>query len=475
MSNGGGDEHNPNRTVFRPSPLKGLRDQQAPAAAPGPAPSGWGPAPAPAAAPRFEPSPPPLPQAEPEPAVAAERLADDDIPPGPLAQSRRNLVMSRSAPLLALAASIRSGRARMPLPQLHARTSALIAEIDKALAGAYPEPQRQRAKYALCATIDDIAQNLPGDARDGAEWARRSLTVQFFQENIGGDRFWQLVDDMLTKPGEYSDMIELYHACLAAGFEGRFRVMSDGKRRLHEIMTRLYAALEHARSLSAVELSPQWRGAPTPPPKVGFWSILAMAGGVALALLVVVFLLFRLILLQTGQPAMQALRGVLPEQPLRLSRAAPAPPQPPSDQAATLARFLAPEIAQHLVTVDSDASTVRVRTTVGQLFKPGSDQLDPGREALFNRIAAGVETQPGAVKVEGYTDSDPLKTLTFPDNVALSEARARTVAALLQKGLSQPNRVSAVGFGASRPIASNATADGKAQNRRVEVVIPRVR
>jgi type VI secretion system protein ImpK len=200
-----------------------------------------------------------------------------------------------------------------------------------------------------------------------------------------------------------------------------------------------------------------------------------MAGGIALAVLVVVFLLFRLILLQTGQPAMQALRGVLPEQPLRLSRAAPVPPQPPSDQAATLARFLAPEIAQHLVTVDSDATTVRVRTTVGQLFKPGSDQLDPGREALFNRIAAGIETQPGAVKVEGYTDSDPLKNLTFPDKGALSEARAKTVASLLQKGLSQANRVSAVGFGAARPIASNATADGKAQNRRVEVVIPRAR
>ncbi|WP_438907615.1 DotU family type IV/VI secretion system protein, partial [Bacillus licheniformis] len=88
------------------------------------------------------------------------------------------------------------------------------------------------------------------------EWARRSMVVQFFHENIGGDRFWQLVDDMLRVPHDNLDLIELFHACLAAGFEGRFRVMPDGQRRLHEIMARLQSALPHVRSLSPVELVP---------------------------------------------------------------------------------------------------------------------------------------------------------------------------------------------------------------------------
>lgn len=471
MSSGGGDEHNPNRTVFRPSPLQALRDQGQGAPTPAPAPSAaaWGPAAAPQSAPAgLDPlTPPPKP---------VERLREDDVPAPAAPVQRRNAAMTIAAPLLALAAGVRSGRARMPLAQMHAQASARIAEFDAALAQAgYPDTHRQRAKYALCATIDDIAQNLPGEARDGAEWARRSLVVQVFHENIGGERFWQLVDDMLAKPSEYADLIELFHACLAAGFEGRFRVEPDGKRRLHEIMSRLYAALEHVRSVSTVEVSPQWRGQPTPPAKVGFWSILAAAAGVALAVLVVLFILFRLVLLQAGQPSMQALHGVLPDTPLRLSRVAPVPPAPPSDQATTLARFLAPEIAQGLVKVESDAETVRVRTTVGQLFKSGSDQLDPGREALFNRIAAAIQTQPGAVKVEGYTDSDPTHGLTFPDNVALSQARADTVAAILKRGLTDPGRVSAQGFGAARPVASNASAEGKALNRRVEIVIPRAR
>jgi type VI secretion system protein ImpK len=77
------------------------------------------------------------------------------------------------------------------------------------------------------------------------------------------------------------------------------------------------------------------------------------------------------------------------------------------------------------------------------------------------------------VRIEGHADSDPVTSLTFPDNVALSRARAEKVAALFRLRLSDPSRVSATGFGATQPIADNSTADGKALNRRVEVVIPR--
>jgi type VI secretion system protein ImpK len=386
----------------------------------------------------------------------------------------RNVMMANAARLLALAASVRSGRARIDPPRLHAEATAAIAAFDQAvMAAGYPDEQRQRGKYALCATIDDIAQNLPGSPQDGAEWARRSLVVQFFQEAIGGDRFWQLVEDMLARPAQYAALIELYHACLAAGFEGRFRVMPDGKRRLHEVMTSLYAALEHVRRLSSVELSPHWRGAPTPQRRVGFWSILALAAGCALAGLLLIYILLRLVLMETGRPAMDALRAINPDQPLRLSRVAAPPPPSTSGQLQTLRTFLAPEIAQHLVVVEEDGATVRVRTTVGQLFPSGSDQLEDARKPLFNRIAAAIETQPGPVKVEGYTDSDRVRTLTFPDNIALSKARADVVASIIKRKLSNPSRVAVEGFGDSRPVAPNSTRQGKTLNRRVEVVVQR--
>jgi type VI secretion system protein ImpK len=170
---------------------------------------------------------------------------------------------------------------------------------------------------------------------------------------------------------------------------------------------------------------------------------------------------------------MEALRAINPDQPLRLSRVAPAPPPAATGQLQTLKTFLAPEIAQHLVVVEEDGSTVRVRTTVGQLFASGSDQLEPTAKPLFDRIAAAIETQPGDVKVEGYTDSDQVKNLSFPDNTALSKARAEAVATIIRAKLTNPARVSAQGYGDSNPVAPNTTAQGKSVNRRVEVVVPR--
>jgi type VI secretion system protein ImpK len=338
----------------------------------------------------------------------------------------------------------------------------------------YPDETRQRARYALCATIDDIAQNLPNIGQDGTEWARRSLVVTFFRENIGGDRFWQLVDDLLRNPAQNADLIELFHACLAAGFEGRFRVTPDGRSRLQQIMASLYGALEHPRALATRDLSPEWEGADAPLAKVSLWNRVLLAGAIALTFLLVVYIILQLLLKSAASAPERAIERMMPVDEMRLSRVGTAPPPAPvSDQLTTLRKFLAPEIEQKLVDVLEDGSTVRVRTTVGELFKSGSDELEPDRVALFERIGRAVEGQPGQVTIEGHADSDKVSTLTFPDNVALSKARAQTVADILKGVLSNPGRIDVEGYGDTRPIATNATPEGRSANRRVEIVIPR--
>lgn len=474
-----------NRTVFRPSPLQtfgtggqapasrsplgpptgtqappvagsgllhqGVADAWAPPAA-GASSAGWG---------------------QPE-ARAIPHPGNDDVPSPSQPQLVRNRLMLEAGPILTLAASIRCGRARAPLAQVHQRATAAIAAFDRAIAGQYPEETRQRAKYAVCSTIDDIVQNLPGSQSEVAEWARHSMVVQTFHENIGGDRFWQLVDDMLARPAQQAELIELYHSCLAAGFEGRFRVMPDGKRRLHEIMMQLYGALEHARSVSNQVLVPHWLGEKAPLRKVGFWNYIGLAAAAAAGLLLAVYLVLLLVLMGTGDGAENALSSLNPAAPLTLARDVPSlAAAPASQQSSRLKKFLEREIAQGLVVVEENASTVRVRTTVGQLFRPASDKLEPGREALFHTIGKALENEAGAITVEGHSDADKIDTLEFPDNIALSGGRANTVALILADEISNTSRVEVQPYGDLRPIASNADAAGKSLNRRVEIVIPR--
>ncbi len=487
----GGDDANPNRTVFRPSPLQGLNQQ--PGAPTPPPTSPWGQP----AAPPSQPAPPPqwdasqpfdqsgAPQAAPAPVAAwaaptaqgvgsAARMSADDIPPPSQPQLVRNRLMLESGPILALAASIRCGRARAPLAQFHTQATAAIAAFDRVIAPLFPEETRQRAKYAVCATLDDIVQNLPGRQHEVADWARSSMVVQTFHENIGGDRFWQLVESMLASPAQHGELIELYHACLAAGFEGRFRNEPDGKRRLQEIMRQLQGALEHSRAMSTHVLVSHWQGIEAPRQKVGFLSYIALAGSIAAGILLLIYIALRVLLMGTGGASWDAVSAINPSERLTLARnGTPLPTGPAGPQSTRLKQFLADEIKQKLVVVTEDSSTVRVRTTVGQLFRSASDQLEPGREALFQKIGKALEGEKGKITVEGHSDSDRIASLQFPDNLALSGARANTVAVMIGQNVSDASRIEAEALGDTRPIASNDSADGKSQNRRVEIVIPR--
>jgi type VI secretion system protein ImpK len=472
-SNGDG-----NKTVFRPSPLQALRQGGAPV--PGgqlplpPSASGWAAEP-PMATPGAggEWAAAPVAAAAYAAPVQVRRMDDDDVPQPAVPTAVRNSLLAEAEPILALIGAIRAGRVRMPLPQLHGQLSAAIARFEARIGQSFDQESAMRAKYALCATADDVAQNLPGQAAEAGQWAQRSMVVRFFSENISGDRFWQLIDDMLRTPRGHEALIELYHACLAAGFEGRYRVMPDGRRRLSELMERLFAALEHGRTQSLVELYPAWRGEAKPLAQPGGWSLIALIGSASLVGMVAIFALLSVLLLASSEPADEALAGLMPDAPLRMSRAGGALPVDESTQASRLRTFLAPEIIEGLVVVEEDSRTVRVRTTVGTLFESGSDVLRPERRALFERIGAAIESEKGSVMVEGHADSDRVSGVAFPSNMALSEARASEVAALLRGQLRDGTRVRSAGYGESAPIASNASPEGKSVNRRVEVVLDR--
>jgi chemotaxis protein MotB len=122
------------------------------------------------------------------------------------------------------------------------------------------------------------------------------------------------------------------------------------------------------------------------------------------------------------------------------------------------------------VSILNGRMVVHMQTDV--LFRSGSARLSPdGRSAVEEVSGLLVSIPDRRYQVEGHTDSVPIQTFAFPTNWELASARAISVVnVMIEKGM-PPERVSAVSYGDTTPIAQNNSDKGKAQNRRIEIVL----
>lgn len=104
-------------------------------------------------------------------------------------------------------------------------------------------------------------------------------------------------------------------------------------------------------------------------------------------------------------------------------------------------------------------------------FAPGEAVIDAHADEVIATIVESVKTAPVKIRIEGHTDSTPISNAKYPSNWELSTARAASVLMRLSQRGIEPERLSAAGYGGFQPVADNATAEGRAQNRRVDVVV----
>ena len=105
------------------------------------------------------------------------------------------------------------------------------------------------------------------------------------------------------------------------------------------------------------------------------------------------------------------------------------------------------------------------------MFVPGRASLNARTLAALGKVADEIKQVAGTVQVIGHTDNRPIRTREFPDNQTLSEKRAAAVAAvLLDKGV-EASRIRSTGQGETSPLDDNATVQGRARNRRVDIVV----
>ena len=144
--------------------------------------------------------------------------------------------------------------------------------------------------------------------------------------------------------------------------------------------------------------------------------------------------------------------------------------------AAQMAKGLEDEMRSDLESKDVTISNLRGKLTVNILdrvmFDSGEAVLKPDGESVMRKIAALLAEHPELkIQVVGHTDNVPIRS-RFPSNWELSTARAlAAVHFLTEKAGVDPRRVGAVGYGEFRPIADNATAEGRARNRRIAIAI----
>ena len=418
----------PDATVMRPRPGAGRR------------PSG-DPAPVPRA-----PQPAPLPRVEPIPDAAREFLG-----------AGLNPLIQAASPLLLLAGQLRG---TLSAPDIAAFRRHVLEEIrlfeERARAARISNEVVLAARYALCAALDEAVLSTPWGAQ--SEWGQQTLLVALHREAWGGEKFFDMLGKIAQDPEKHIDLMELQYLCIAFGFAGKYQVRELGHARLAEVQQEIYRRIREYRGVPRPELSLRWEGVKdrrNPLIRYVPWWVV---GSAMLVILTIAFVTYSQFLRREAVPVKLELRKLRGD---AFNTAAVEPSSGP-----TLRSLLPDEIASSAIALTEDGAKTTITVSPTDFFASGSADVNKRYVDLLLKIGAAINQVPGRVEIVGYTDSQPVHTVRFSDNIELSEARANSVSTILQRAVANPARLTAYGLGDSKII----DRVNLARNRRVEIV-----
>jgi type VI secretion system protein ImpK len=389
-----------------------------------------------------------------------------------------NPLLAAAAPILSLLARLHGGLEPTE-PDLLGRLVVSMRRFAEAVEGSGASRQTARiALYALCETADELAATLPGVDRQ--RWAREGLVPTFFKTAGTGTGFFEALNAVLGEPAPDADLLELLHACLMLGYQGQYRTAPAGAPALRRVEADVLAVIRRLRAARApaLPLLPEAAASAEARRRVPVWIV----GAGAAALLAAAFVGLRALVAAEGEALAASLLALSPDTPVALERSAvpvsaPPPPTPPPAPPRSDAQFVRVRAAVAAepgkgITVEERGAFIVVTVSNGLLFPPGSARLDPGFSEAAKRIAAALDAEKGPVRVVGHTDDiKPRRTSAFKSNFDLSLARAQAVTAKLAEGMRDKARLAAEGKGEDEPVADNASAEGRAANRRVAIML----
>ena len=451
------------RTVIKPNPGGRLTGLSTPAPQPAAAPA------APTAADPSAGFGVPQPAA-PAPSVSQENSVE-------IGMTGMNRLNACAATLFSLVSRIRNRAQHMDPEKLR---RSVVAEVrgfeNRALQAGIDAQDVKIARYAICATLDDVVLNTPWGGQ--SIWTQQSMVGTFHRETVGGDRFYDLLARLEKDPGRNIDLLEFLYMCLSLGFEGRLRIEQGGGDKHIQIRGGLARIIRQQRGAIERDLSPHWQGVDKPHKALSAWKPVWITTAAATLFLTLTFLGLSFMLNNNSENVLGKLSALDTGQVAELLRRAPPPPPPPPPPETvktvkSVEEFLVNEIEAEIVEVFQDANTVTVRIIGKGLFGSGSDQLQSEFIDPIKKVAEALNETKGKVLVVGHSDNVPIRSSRFPSNMHLSLARAESVMRSLGKQLENPERLTAEGRADKEPIAENNTREGRAKNRRIEVVLIR--
>ena len=396
-----------------------------------------------------------------------------------------NPLIAAFAPLLEIAPELERAQAPGQPEVLRQRMQgSLIDARDAAVALGQPLTRANQGAWFVAALVDDIALNTPWGGH--SDWPRQPLVTALSGDVDAGTRFFRHLEELVAHPNRDPELLELAYTCLGLGFRGQYRPQGPtGEATITALRGQIARALRNVDTLAA-PLSPHADGVKVPDEKRRFAVPLWTVWLVAVALMAG---LYTALSLQLGDKAEQLFvsAAALPPaeragvfRPIR-DTAVPAKPveavAPLIFEMLPLFQAAAPKETAAALKGREDVSLVVlvVQGTAPEVFRSAKADLNPEYAPLIAAIAKAIVENAeitGRVTVIGHTDSVPVqKSNPFQSNQGLSEARAATIAkALIAAGIPAEN-VAFEGRADTEPVGDNATKEGRAQNRRVEIKI----
>lgn len=462
MSNDDFPDEPEDKTLLRPRP-GGRRNAPEPPAQPPPAPPPAGQQPPPTQQPYQQPPPTQQSYQQPPPAAQQPPPPRADVPSlDSIRGAGTSALASAASPLLVLMSQLRGLPSHADVSSLHQQVIARVQKFEAEATAAGVSPQHvASARYALCTALDETVLSTPWGSE--SVWSTHSLLTTFHQEAWGGEKFFLILDRLKTDVAANIDVLELMFFCLALGFEGKYKIQERGRTQIANVRDDLYRTIRQYRGDIERQLSPRWEGVQDRRNPLTRYVPLWVVACVLVTVLLGLFISFRVALSRNMQPIDEVLSRI-GVQDISSLEAVSVP------MSLRLRPLLSgPEAAGQINVTEKGGITI-ITLQGDELFASGSAKVSETYTAVLRQIGDAIEQVPGGVRVIGHTDNVPIRSFRFQSNWDLSRERAIDVAEILGQSLSAKTRLIPQGVADTLPRAGNDTPQGRAMNRRVEIV-----